>query len=130
MCRRGAFEGVKVIAEKTCIDLNARTNSDNTALNIAAKNGHKQNVEYMVEKADLMRDEIMLFTEEENMHRQRLDVTVLGLENELPSKAARDYGWDEVAIYLEKKEKLHNHWANRNCTLKLWLRKDEELPNG
>ena len=121
LCRRGNLRSVQIIVEQTCIDLNARTYSDNTALHIAAKNGYFDIVKYLVEQADAARDKMQIFTEEENTQRKRIDVTVLGLENETAAKAARDHGQDEIADYLDRHEKMANHWNNRNCILKLWL---------
>lgn len=94
MCRRGALDAIRIIVEKTCIDLNARTYSDNTALHIAAKNGYINTVRYLVEEAEEKRDEMKIFTAEENATRKRIDVCVPGLENETAAKTAHEHDKD------------------------------------
>ena len=110
LCRRGNLDSIKIIVEKTCVDLNARTYSDNTALHIAAKNGYFEIVQYLVEEAEAKRDEKKIFTAEENATRKRIDVSVPGLENETAGKAAREHNRDEVADLLDKHERMAKHW--------------------
>ena len=129
-CYFGNQAAVKILVENTRINLNARNSSGNTALHIAAKNGHLNIVKYLVEEANNIRfgiqkqlnllDQSVILNEDNYM----IDVLAKGLDDVTAMEAAALVGQDEIANYLAKHQKKMEHWRNRNCLFKLWLNRN------
>jgi ankyrin repeat protein len=108
-CHQGTIECVKVLVEEAEIPINALTNSNNSPLHTAAKNGHLSICKYMIEHAK----------------PEKANVLLTGLEGETPMETALDHGKNEVGEYLTHHENRMRHWNNRNCLLKLYLNKNK-----
>lgn len=71
------------------LNVNSLTSSNNTALHIAAKNGHLAICKYLVEEAKPL----------------KADVLLKGLDNDTPCVAALEMGKYEEGKYLRHHEK-------------------------
>jgi ankyrin repeat protein len=79
------------------LSINALTSSNNSCLHIAAMNGHLEVCKYLIEEAK----------------PHKVDVLLLGLNNETAAEAAFNAGKKETYNYvLEHQIKMQN-WRNR-----------------
>lgn len=108
-CLYGQLGCVKVLVEEAELPINSITNSNNTALHTAAKNGHFSVCKYLVEEAKPI----------------KANVLSKGLDNETPMASAMNHGKFEVGELLEYHERRMRHWNNRSCLLKLYLNKNK-----
>ena len=84
-CQVGSLSCVRLLIEKGKLNINNITSSNNSALHIAAKNGHLRVCQYLVEEA----------------HPIKADVLIKGLDNDTAKDASADMGKEDVAKYLE-----------------------------
>ena len=111
-CQRGNLSCVKLLIEKGKLGINNITSSNNSALHIAAKNGHLLVCKYLVEDA-------LPF---------KADVLIKGLDNDTAKDASADMGKEEVARYLDYHQNKMQHWKNRGALIKIYQNKKYTKP--